>query len=85
MGSPQMVGDDPRVQHLCDRQRQLLGVDGDPGCKGERLGLAVDQSQHCCLPHVDVHATTALNGVKQVLLAEVSSRPHHDLVAGAIH
>ena len=34
---------------------------------------------------MDVQATTALDGAEQVLLTQVLGRPHHDLVAGAIH
>jgi hypothetical protein len=84
MGQPPVIGDDPCLQHLRHRQRQLLRGDGDPGRERERSGLAVDQSQRCCLPNVDVCATTAADGTNQVLLPEMLRGPHNDLGSGAI-
>ena len=70
------------TQHLGDHQRQLLVGERDPGLQGQRLGLAVDQVQRCCPPQGDVYPATTLDGAKQVLLTDILSRPHDDLIWG---
>ena len=73
-------GLDPRAQQFRHRQRQLLGVGGDPGREAQRPGLPVGHCQRRGGPDMRVAAAAVAQGLQQFRFAQAAGRGQHELV-----